>query len=864
MKQKFLGWAAVAAELRGLARRGSAPLNGGQRASLDAIAERITAHGLLIGDEVGMGKTRIAAALADCVMRAGGRVAILVPPGLGYQWQAELRSMGREVPDVLRNLDGLHAPWRARATAGQMPWFDQPAVLVSHYFCRWHGDSDRKRHALLPELYTRWAARRNQRPAPARKPDDSNARTAHAIVEAVPLAARNAAYKRLDEMLAHCKGLHLRSADAYREEGMARVKFRHAIGLGLGIFDLVLIDEAHKSRKDSSLLSRLVGDVILGGRDKRTVAITATPVELDISQWWNTLRRIDVDGRGCALLGEGRQGNPIDRYAEATQQLRAAWRSHPQVRAEYASAAQGFQQALAPYLLRRDKRQDDSVSKFQKQTGLPADSYRTMDQHILVKHEDLDLKWRRVVCAAEALSTLDAKRLRLTLGNGHGISNIIDQFKACEDDKPQREFDQANAEPGLAGQAPDDKRAERVKWWASVVAGVMEDATDGDEVLFEHPALLAAAKAIQDVTAAGGKVLVFGRYTKPMKALVQYLNACEMFARLESGAPWPHEKVHEGSGADVGEWPAVRVAFRHIHGRNMARDDETRITRDLKRQYHRLEGARERFRDSLIERLTEGYGSKPDHFFKAFERSVAGREVEHELATISRGMLNLRPDLLQAAAPAEELAATFRELLRAVTDLDDPDATEARGGDGGIALRWPAIVARLRMEVLRPESGFARLMNSGTKPYSRKILQQSFNRKASFPQVLVAQSLVGREGLNLHEQCRTVVLLHHEWNPAVVEQQIGRVDRVGSHWSKLLEQAVQDGVPPDRLPRIEVRSVIFEGTYDEMHWQVLQRRWEDLRAQLHGVPIPHSKGAGDESAMRIIAGINQTAPDFSP
>jgi hypothetical protein len=53
--------------------------------------------------------------------------------------------------------------------------------------------------------------------------------------------------------------------------------------------------------------------------------------------------------------------------------------------------------------------------------------------------------------------------------------------------------------------------------------------------------------------------------------------------------------------------------------------------------------------------------------------------------------------------------------------------------------------------------------------------------------VLVAQSQVGREGLNLHESCRIVIQFHAEWNPAVLEQQIGRVDRKGSRWEQLAQ-----------------------------------------------------------------------------
>ncbi|WP_447774813.1 helicase-related protein [Variovorax boronicumulans] len=111
-------------------------------------------------------------------------------------------------------------------------------------------------------------------------------------------------------------------------------------------------------------------------------------------------------------------------------------------------------------------------------------------------------------------------------------------------------------------------------------------------------------------------------------------------------------------------------------------------------------------------------------------------------------------------------------------------------------------------------------MNSTTEPSTRRFLQQAFNGTGSFPQVLVAQSMVGREGLNLHRACRVVMILHPEWNPGVVEQQVGRVDRVGSHWAQLLETA--NCQTPADIPRIEVRPVIFKGTYDEHNWAVLR------------------------------------------
>ena len=85
--------------------------------------------------------------------------------------------------------------------------------------------------------------------------------------------------------------------------------------------------------------------------------------------------------------------------------------------------------------------------------------------------------------------------------------------------------------------------------------------------------------------------------------------------------------------------------------------------------------------------------------------------------------------------------------------------------------------------------------------------------------MLIGQSQVGREGLNLHKSCRVVVQFHAERNPAVLEQQIGRVDRKGSRWEKLTNDWIKGG--SEGSPSfIEVRQLVFEGTYDAFQWDV--------------------------------------------
>lgn len=863
MKQQFEGWPAVVAKLRAIARAAS-NLNDGQCASLDAIADRISSHGLLIADEVGLGKTRIAVALAHAVMACGGRVAVLIPPGLGFQWQTEFREFGRDVPEVLRSLDMFNQRWREPV---QAPWFEEDAILISHFFCNWTLKQATRRFALLPELHARWLMKYTNRP---RGYSDSDAaacrwggRAAPGIVDALWNSAAHPARAWLQEVSEKYTYRSLLDASDYQKDGPLRPELERAVGVGLGVFDLVLIDEAHKSRDGRSMLSRLLEGVVQRSTDARRVAITATPVELSEDQWDQALERIGI----VRPFDEARH------YADAVRRLRGAWRANPAARADFVQAARSFEAALSPYMLRRDKRRDETIRRYAAATGRSPESYRELDQHIRVNPEELSLPWRRAVCAAEALSVMKpgsigglGKRLRLTFGNGHGIAGLIDQFKQDDmADQIQLEVDGVPASAADEGDQPAaGKRSARAQWWSRVIVNALGK---DDDVLYAHPATQAAAKQIESLVAKGEKVLVFGRFTKPMDTLVKFLNACEMLRRLARKQPWPHAKIHDGNGKDDrGEWPAVRAAYRWIYQRDMQEQDRQQIVAQLQAQYEQLEASRKRFRSRLLGRLEsalQGKGAVTLSLFRAF-RARATEEAEHgDMAAVSRALLNLRPEFLAGDVPSHELADAFIEVLRGAMDRDDPEATDGDAEEDA-SERWQQIARRLSDEFLRPEGGFARLMDGATRPHSRQMLQQAFNRRDSFPQVLVAQSLVGREGLNLHRECRAVILLHPEWNPGVVEQQIGRVDRVGSRWSKMLEEALKAGARSDDLPRILVKSVIFEGTYDEKHWEVLQERWRDLRAQLHGVPIPEGAAQGDEEGQRIVDEMNAAAPDFYP
>ena len=117
----------------------------------------------------------------------------------------------------------------------------------------------------------------------------------------------------------------------------------------------------------------------------------------------------------------------------------------------------------------------------------------------------------------------------------------------------------------------------------------------------------------------------------------------------------------------------------------------------------------------------------------------------------------------------------------------------------------------------------------------RAAIQKAFNKENCFPRVLVAQTQIGSEGLNLHKQCSVVIFLHPDWNPRVLEQGIGRVNRIGSLWERRYREYKDNKDKGGELPHpIAVREVVFEGTYDEENWRILGVRWRRMRAFLDG------------------------------
>ena len=888
-----MDWQQAQEKIRMLAQAEGDRLTAGQRASLWAVGERLGggAHrGLIIADDVGMGKTRVATAVAAAVVEAGGRVAIVVPPGLRYQWQAELKGDGLPPPPFLHTLD------RLLGVNPDSP--DDPArsaiVLASHGFSNWRmgPDTHASRWGLLPVLIGLLA--RDER---GRAPQGFDA-FKDTLRNFTALRAE-ATYQRMKEQ-GDTTGLNfLRDlADglaweqrfcqpgAYTRGSGNRWRLERAIGLSLGRFDLVIIDEAHKSRAEEGVanedtpntgsgLSRLLTNVLQLGLHPARIALTATPLALSPAQWLGTLKRIGTPPSETEAIA-----GYISRYVSATEALRGRWRTDPPKVDAWIEAAKGFEAALAPYVIRRDKSEVRAIRDFRERTGGNLD-YRRFSREVIAAH-DLSQNWRNVILAAEGLSaavsgTADpkGKRLRTTLASGHGIASHVDEALQGESTESS-----ATVPLPIGESSPYEvKRSQRAALWRRMIVEQTGARRLGVHALYDHPLVLTAVSAIEGDLKAGHKVLVFGRFTAGMTALHDLLNARAKLTAATGSGLWPAEFLGLGEVDDEGnERTPLAVDLAAARQLGIHASDFPKIVSEHRRRWDEDRNQRRWWADHALDVLAEAARDEPRAsslvvLLEAARADTGPVTAEGRAgvgALVARAVRELMPEDDRTAlnkdrmSPSVKRAAllAFNELVSAALDADQlSEEDEDDIGDQGTD--WALVRDHLIEAFSAGKSTLARLLQGSTRYPTRRLLQAAFNRLHSYPSVLIAQSMVGREGLNLHAACSVMLQFHPEWNPGVVEQQIGRVDRYGSRWQRDFERTPPN-TPVEALPRIEVRSLVFGGTYDEHHWRVLDARHRELRAHLHGEVLLAQEAEGDPDALAIVERVNQAAPRFTP
>jgi len=206
--------------------------------------------GVLIADEVGLGKTRLAVAVAACVARSGGRVAIVIPPGLTYQWRdEELPRFLKQAQELdLRDLKGWQPRMRLlrkymdlfQADKGFPVSDDADITFISHTFgLPYTSTAKREELWALPFMLKKRYVGGNQVRGAGMLDIGAFQELAVRWLEAHGTKGTR------DKVLGAPLGKLAPQAFALKENEKL---FEDLVGQLVGEFDLLIIDEAHKNR----------------------------------------------------------------------------------------------------------------------------------------------------------------------------------------------------------------------------------------------------------------------------------------------------------------------------------------------------------------------------------------------------------------------------------------------------------------------------------------------------------------------------------------------------------------------------------------------------------------------------------------
>lgn len=133
---------------------------------------------------------------------------------------------------------------------------------------------------------------------------------------------------------------------------------------------------------------------------------------------------------------------------------------------------------------------------------------------------------------------------------------------------------------------------------------------------------------------------------------------------------------------------------------------------------------------------------------------------------------------------------------------------------------------REEMQLGLSNSDVVATISGNTGNETRKRIKAGFNTPF-YPQILIATSTM-QEGIDLQVECKRVFHYDLEWNPASMEQRVGRIDRIGSLTSKLRQK--------DKQVTLDVYYPYIKNTIDESIFNTVKDREKWFNLILGGTP----------------------------
>ncbi len=831
--------------------------------------------GVILADEVGMGKTYVALAVAVSVVEAtqGERpVVVMVPPSVREKWPREW--------DVFRQLCLKDGSTWIRATPEAVvrpaPFFkllDDPPRSRNHIIFLTHGALTnalvdpftrlalirralgRKSLAEQRRVFPRWADRvlpgtqhfRNPRLVEAlldQNPRHWRSTLRRALVDPGDDPVPDALLRVLPRvditpLVEALADLPLRTG-ANVERRLMRVRkavqpavqevWRRCMREMEIELPLLILDEAHhlknrgtrfaglfaspEAEKDADLLRGPFASVF-----DRMLFLTATPFQLGHHELVEVLRRFTAirwgDGleRAAYLSDLDRLERALSAAQTAALRLDQAW---GWLRPEEVGALGG-----AAWWREPDNAElPDSVRSAARRLGEVQERMREAEELVrpwVIRHVRPDKEARRAVRAGRAIlgngsgdrglevegpavlpfllaarvQAIVASDARLggTRARAYFAEGLASSFEAYRDTRERQQLRESidDAEAEESRELPPE-----ASWY---LAHLDRALPKGGSVVRAHPKIAATAKRVLELWCAGEKAVVFCFYVRTGRALRAHISHAiqehvvrEAARKLKMDSGDTSRIVTEVERLSLRffdpDAPVTKAATSTVEGLFAdldLRDDERQQAVDVVLRFLRT--------PSFLVRHTD---LAEKNRVRAFERALgqtdaSGRSLRDKLEGFGQFLVD------RVVEERAELLAALGTIHTGTIFASAEDAL------------IPGEVADGR-EALVPN---VRLANGEVSREARRRLMLTFNTPF-FPEVLISSAVMG-EGVDLHHECRHTV--HHDldWNPSVLEQRTGRLDRLGS-------KSEITGLP------IVIYEPFLEGTQDEKQYRVVKDR----------------------------------------
>jgi len=882
-----------------------------QRTAAEILRRLDHQPGVILADEVGTGKTFVALAVAVSVVEATRRrrpVLVLLPPSVQDKWPKEWRvfqemcmkqgrSPIRAAPqtvnsgtDLLRLLDDK-GPGRNHivfATHGAFdrsltdPWvqlllvrraFLRRGALAAQRgsFIRWAGSiipypPFREPHlveALLDSHPSRWRLI-TDRFRPGLLDDDP---VSDLIVDPI---------RQLDPapLVTALSDLPLRDSK-YRENYLGDVRaairdvrddlWRTALSKMKLRLPLLILDEAHHARNPYTRLARLLSDStgerergVLAGAFDRMLFLTATPFQLGHQELIRVLDRFDgiawssANQRADFERQRSELREALDRSQAAALLLQSVWGqiAHDDISAAPPEWWDASDRTVLPDRLQRAlERVEETGSRFAESEALLRPwvirhlkddrghrrSYRPGQQILGADRPAAGIEVAGAavlpfLLAARAQGLVAAKRdLNSAVTRAFFAEGLSSSFEAYRETREGRgdflDEDATGSESVLRPAEPAE-----IAWYLEQIDKALP-ARRGLQPT-SHPKLAATVSVALERWEQRDKILIFCFYIATGRALRTHISRAVRRRTLELAA--------DGLGLARSDSKEVKRQLKNLSDRFFSPD--TALTRDTEAALADL--VRSADLDSAtcarVIAVAARFLRTPsflaryvplgeDQFAAAVLRALQPTEEEATLANrIQRFAEHVAT---RVEVERESLLRALEDLVTGIRPASDPYETGPRLSD----------------DVWVPD---VRLANGSTPRDARERLMLAFN-SPFFPDVLVASAVMG-EGVDLQLSCRHVVHHDGDWNPSIIEQRTGRVDRIAS----LAE-------------RLDLPVVVYEpylaGAQDEKQYRVVKdrERWFNV---VMGAPMELGEAATDLAVSRVEfpgALARRLAPDLS-